>query len=58
MQKKNKLGINNPNYEKKKSALTLSKITKLVYVYNSKDLSHLGTYSTVSKGQNVLKFLK
>ena len=61
MQKKNKMGINNPNYPlllpkecesfgqkgKKKSVLTLSKITKLVYVYNSKDLSHLGTYSTI-----------
>jgi group I intron endonuclease len=33
--------------ERKKSTLTLSKITKLVYVYNSKDLSYLGTYSTV-----------
>ncbi|KXN93186.1 hypothetical protein AN958_00110, partial [Leucoagaricus sp. SymC.cos] len=32
---------------KKKSAITLSKITKFIYVYNSKDLSHLGTYSTV-----------
>ena len=47
MQKKNKIGINNPNYGKQKSAITLSKITKLVFVYNSKDLSHLGTYSTV-----------
>jgi len=47
MQKKNKVGNNNPNYGKKKSVLTLSKITKFVYVYNSKDLSHLGTYSTV-----------
>src|SRR6202789_1668891 len=47
MHNKNKIGINNPNYGKKKSAITLSKITKLVYVYNSKDLSHLGTYSTV-----------
>ena len=47
MQKKNKIGINNPNYGKQKSAITLSKITKLVFVYNSKDFSHLGTYSTV-----------
>ena len=48
MQKKNKTGINNPNYGKKKSTLTLkAKMIKLVYVYNSKDLSPLGTYSTV-----------
>lgn len=45
--KKNKMGINNPNYGKKKSVLTLSKITKLVFVYNSKDLTHLATYSTI-----------
>lgn len=51
MQKKNKFGINNPNYGKKKSAITLSKFTKLVYVYNSKDLSHLGTYSTVESSK-------
>jgi hypothetical protein len=47
VQKNNKFGINNPNYGKKKSAITISKITKLVYVYNSTDFSHLGTYSTV-----------
>jgi len=52
MQKQNKIGINNPNYGKKKSAITLSKITKLVYVYNTKDLSHLGTYSTVDCSKN------
>lgn len=47
MQKKNKMGVNNPNYGNNKSALTLSKIIKLVYVYNSKNLSYLGSYSTV-----------
>jgi hypothetical protein len=47
MQKINKSGKFNPNYGKTKSTFTLSKITKLVYVYNSKDLSYLGTYSTV-----------
>jgi len=44
MQTKNKVGKNNPQFGKIKSAIT---IAKLVYVYNSEDKSFIGTYSTV-----------
>lgn len=41
MQTRDKKGVNNPLYGSKKSALTLSKIIKLVYVYNAEDGSFL-----------------
>lgn len=47
MQKRDKKGINNPLYGTKKSAVTLAKLTKLVFVYNSNDLSYIGAYPTV-----------
>lgn len=47
MQNKNKIGKNNPNYGLKKSAETLDKITKLVYVYDSETMLFLGKYPTV-----------
>jgi group I intron endonuclease len=47
MQQRNKIGINNPQYGKIKSATTIAKLTKLVYVYNSEDKSFIGSYSTV-----------
>lgn len=47
MQKRNKVGENNPNYGKKKSPETLARITKLIYVYNYEDLSYIGSYPTV-----------
>jgi hypothetical protein len=34
-------------YGKIKSSTTIAKLTKLVYVYNSIDLSYIGSYSTV-----------
>jgi len=33
--------------EQKKSAITLAKITKLVYVYNAENMSFIGAYHTV-----------
>ena len=47
MQKRDKKGINNPQFGKKKSAITLAKLIKLVYVYNSEDMFLIGAYSTV-----------
>jgi group I intron endonuclease len=47
MQQRNKVGINNPQYGKIKSATTIAKLTKLVYVYNSTNKSFIGSYSTV-----------
>ena len=47
MQKVDKKGINNPNFGNKNSTITLSKIIKLVYVYNSEDMSYIGSYPTV-----------
>lgn len=47
MQIKDKKDINNPMFGKKKSIITLAKITKLVYVYSAEDLSYIGVYSTV-----------
>lgn len=48
MQTRDKSGSNNPLYGKKKSALTLNKLIKLVYVYNSEDMSYIGQFSTVN----------
>ena len=45
--KRNKKGKNNPQLGKLKSSTTIAKLTKLVYVYNSKVKSLLGIYSTV-----------
>jgi len=47
MQKRDKSGANNPQFGLKKSAITIAKLTKLVYVYNAEDMSLIGTYSTV-----------
>jgi hypothetical protein len=47
MQKRNKIGVNNPLFGVIKSPDTIAKLTKLVYVYNSVDLSYIGSYSTV-----------
>jgi hypothetical protein len=48
MQNKDKSGINNPMFRKLKSSSTLSKITKLVYVYNCLDMSLIGEFSTIN----------
>lgn len=47
MQTRDKTGSNNPAYGKKKSNFTRAKLIKLVYVYNSEDMSLIGEYSTV-----------
>ncbi|RHW30415.1 hypothetical protein D1B31_23700 [Neobacillus notoginsengisoli] len=47
MQTRDKTGINNPLFGTKKSIITLAKLTKLVYVYNAKEMSHIGTYPTI-----------
>nr|YP_010714071.1 GIY-YIG homing endonuclease [Fuscoporia gilva]WDD39634.1 GIY-YIG homing endonuclease [Fuscoporia gilva] len=47
MQNRNKSGANNPLYGKSKSILTISKITKLVYVYKFKEMSLIGIFPTV-----------
>ena len=48
MQTRDKSGSNNPLYGKKKSVSTLNKMIKLVYVYNSEDMSYIGQFSTVN----------
>lgn len=48
MQTRDKSGSNNPAYGKPKSASTLAKLTKLVYVYNQTDMSYIGKFSTVN----------
>jgi hypothetical protein len=52
MQYRNKNGINNPYYGKTKSSETISKITKLVYVYNSLDMSYIGEFNTTKCSKN------
>ena len=47
MQSCNKAGINNPQYGVQKSANTLAKLTKLIYVYDSLTKILIGTYSTI-----------
>jgi len=48
MQTRDRSGSNNPLYGKVKSALTIVKLTKLVYVYNSENMSFIGEFSTVN----------
>ena len=49
MQKRNKIGVNNPHFGVIKYSDTIAKLTKLVYVYvyNYVDMSYIGSYSTV-----------
>ena len=47
MQNRNKIGVINPKFGVIKSSDTIEKLTKLVYVYNSVDMSYIGSYSTV-----------
>jgi len=47
MQTQNKKGKNNPMFGKPESSITLSKLHKLVYVYDANTLKLIGTYSTV-----------
>jgi group I intron endonuclease len=47
MQSSSKVGTNNPQFGVIKSPGTIAKLTKLVYVYNSVNMSYLGSYSTV-----------
>ena len=47
MQKRNKVVENNPQFGIKKSFAIISKLIKLVYVYNSVNMSYIGSYSTV-----------
>lgn len=44
---KDKTGINNPMFGKKKSSETLAKLQKLVYVYESDTKNFIGVYPTV-----------
>jgi hypothetical protein len=48
MQNRDKSGSNNLLYGKIKTSSTIAKITKLVYVYNSSDMSFIGELSTVN----------
>jgi hypothetical protein len=48
MQTRDRNGSNNPLYGKIKSTLTIAKLTKLVYVYNSKDKSFIREFSTIN----------
>ena len=48
MQHRDKKGVNNPYFGKIKSLETIAKLTKLVYVYNSLDLSYIGEFSTTN----------
>ena len=47
MQKRDKYGSNNPMFGKSKSAKTLAKLNKLVYVYKESDKTLVGMYPTV-----------
>lgn len=47
MQVRNKAGINNPQFGVKKSAETIAKLTKLVYVYDFETKNFISSYSTV-----------
>ena len=46
-QNRDKTGKNNPMFGLKKSSATITKLTKLVYVYTADDMTYIGSYSTV-----------
>jgi hypothetical protein len=48
MQNKDRSGSKNPLFRKKKSSSTIAKLIKLVYVYNSLDMSFIGEFSTIN----------
>jgi group I intron endonuclease len=52
MQIRDKKGKNNPMYGLKKSAITIEKITKKVYVYNYETKNLIGIFSTVECTKN------
>jgi len=52
MQTRNKKEINNPNFGKIKSNEVLTKLIKMVYVYNSSDMKLIGEFSTVNCSNN------
>ena len=47
MQTRNKKGINNPMFGIKKSPTTITKLQKLVYVYEADTLKNIGIFSTL-----------
>jgi hypothetical protein len=47
MQIRNKVGANNPQFGKIKSSETITKLTKLVYVYDLITKNFIGSYSTI-----------
>ena len=49
---KNKKGKNNPMYGLKKSAITIEKITRKVYVYDYETKNLIGIFSTVECAKN------
>jgi hypothetical protein len=53
MQYRDKSGVNNPQYIVIKSADTIAKLTKLVYVYNALDMSLVGIFSTVNAAKQM-----
>ena len=52
MQNKDKSGKNNPLFGIKKSPSTIAKLVKLVYVYNSLNMSFIGEFSTINCSKN------
>lgn len=48
MQNRDRSGSNNFAYGKVKTSSTIAKLTKLVYVYNSSDMSFIGEFSTIN----------
>ncbi len=49
---RNKKGINNPMFGIKKSAEIISKLHKLIYVYEYETKKFIGSYSTVECSKN------
>jgi NUMOD3 motif len=47
MQKRDRTGINNPMFGKIKSPATITKLQKLVYVYEAETFKFIGVFSTV-----------
>lgn len=52
IQTRDKNGINNPMYGRKKSIKTITKLQKLIYVYNADSSKLIGIYPTVQCTKN------
>ncbi|CAO1638538.1 unnamed protein product (mitochondrion) [Parajaminaea phylloscopi] len=58
IQKRDKQGINNPQYKVIKSQQTIDKLSKYIEVFDAESIEKIGKFKTVAEGGNVLNILE